>query len=67
MVSFIIVQWLVFQCLVMSRVGVQHNETFRDWHQMQRRNTTSVKLNISKTDRSFEKVEHHINQRHWAQ
>ena len=34
----------------------QRNETFRVWHNIERRNTTSVKNNGSKTNSSFEKV-----------
>ena len=40
----------------MSREGAQHNETFRGWHEMQRRDTSSVKTNGSKTSSLFDKV-----------
>ena len=42
---------------VMSRVRAQCNESFRGWHEMQRRDTTPVKINGSKARSSFEKVE----------
>ena len=41
---------------VMSRVKAQHNETFREWHEIQRRDTTPVKTNGSKTSSLFENV-----------
>ena len=41
---------------VMTTVGAQRNETFRGWHEMQRRDASSVKSNCSKMSRSFEKV-----------
>ena len=40
----------------MSRVGAQRNDTFRGWHEMQRRDTAPVKTNVSKTSSPFEKV-----------
>ena len=40
----------------MSRVGAQHNETFKGWHEMYRRDTSSVKSNGSKTSSLFDKV-----------
>ena len=33
---------------VMIRVEAQRNETFRGWHEMQIRDTTLIKTNISK-------------------
>ena len=40
----------------MSRVEAQHNETFKGWHEMHRRDTSSVKSNGSKTSSLFDKV-----------
>ena len=40
----------------MSLVRVQHNETFRGWHEMQRRDTTPVKTNDPKMSSLLEKV-----------
>ena len=34
---------------VMCRLGAQRTETFRWWHEMQRRYTTPLKANGSKT------------------
>ena len=34
---------------VRSRVGTQHNETFRAWHRMQGSDKTPMKVNGSKT------------------
>ena len=36
----------------MSRVGAQHRKTFRGWHEMQRSDTTQVKIDGSKTSNS---------------
>ena len=41
---------------VKSRVGAQHNGTFRGWHEMQRRDTAPAKTNGSKTSNSLEKL-----------
>ena len=32
---------------VMSRLGAQHNETFKRWHEIQRNDTSPVKTNGS--------------------
>ena len=41
---------------VMSGVGGQQNETCRGWYEMQRRDTTTVKINGSKTVNPIDKV-----------
>ena len=41
---------------VVSRVGAQFNERFREWHENQRRDTSPMKSNGSKTSSTFEKV-----------
>ena len=38
----------VFNLEVMSMVGRKHNEFFKGWNEIQRRNTTPVKSNNSK-------------------
>lgn len=41
---------------VKIRLGVQHNETFREWHEMPGRDATLVKTNGSKASSLFQKV-----------
>ena len=41
---------------LMIWVGAQHSETFRGWHEKQRKNSTPVTANGSKTSSSFEEV-----------
>ena len=41
---------------VMIKLGVQHNGTFTEWHEMQRNDATRLKTNGSKMRSSFEKL-----------
>ena len=47
---------VLFKLEVMSRVGAQQDEAFRDQDKIQKKDITSVKTNGSKTSNLFEKV-----------
>ena len=40
---------------VISWAGAQQNETFKGWYEMQRKDTTPLEINGSKTISSFDK------------
>ena len=47
---------IIINLEIMSWVGAEHSETYRGWHEKQKRDTDLLKTNGSKLSSSSEKV-----------